>query len=577
MKPSSLVEAALLRSRSLQGRQRLEFVAQAKKKLLQLEERQLLEGSLIEFFRAAWHVMDPAPYQHGWHLEAFAEHLEAVSYGHIRKLCINVCPRHAKTLMCSVAWNAWMWCKPPDERYPLIGPGGRFMCLSYGDQLAMDNATLSHRLIESKWYQERWGDRVTITLDQDAKNKFDTTAGGTRISGSFGGSVTGRGAGIRVYDDPHKMDEVESDKIREGVLRIYDTTLKSRITDPRVSAEVLVAQRGHVKDLSDKFLGTGDVVHLNLPAEYDPYRHCATVLRRDENGAPIQTWEDPRTEDKELLWPERWGRKELATYRTPAHEWAAQWQQSPEARGGGILKREHWTAYELAVGASPRHDFDLVIASLDPAFTSKQENDPSGFTVWGVYREQGDAKVILLHAWKKWLELHGKEVPKEPDESHYHYAKRAGPNWGLVEWVAHECKRLRVRILLIEDKGSGHSVAQEIQRLYGDKEWGTELVNPGELDKRARAYAISHLFTAGMISAPASPNGGEWREWAEMVISECERFRGFPGEEDNLVDSVTQALKFLRDSGFAVRPEERKIADDAMALYKRPSKRLYEV
>ena len=80
------------------------------------EETERLEGSLIEFFRAAWPEFDPAPYVHGWHLEAIAEHLEAVSYGKIRKLLINVPPRHAKTLLSSVAWQDWTWAKEPDPQ-----------------------------------------------------------------------------------------------------------------------------------------------------------------------------------------------------------------------------------------------------------------------------------------------------------------------------------------------------------------------------------------------------------------------------------------------------------------------------
>src|SRR5262249_42587273 len=152
-------------------------------------------------------------------------------------------------------------------------------------------------LVSSEWYKQRWGSRVKLTADQANKHKFDTTAGGTRISGSFKGTVTGRGAGIRIYDDPHSMSEVESQVVREGVIKLYDSTLKSRITDPKTSAEVLVAQRGHMDDLSSRFLDDKNTVHLNLPAEYDSARPCVTILG----------WEDPRTEDGELLWPERFG------------------------------------------------------------------------------------------------------------------------------------------------------------------------------------------------------------------------------------------------------------------------------
>lgn len=242
---------------------------------------------------------------------------------------------------------------------------------------------------------------------------------------------------------------------------------------------------------------------------------------------------------------------------------SSQYQQAPEPRGGGILKRDWWGAYELPVGAPFRHPFEFIVASLDPAFTAKQENDPSGFTVWGVYSDSGRVRIVLLHAWQKWLELHGQTMERLPGEKNTEYVRRTSDKWGLVEWVAHDCRRLKVNALLIEAKASGHSVAQEIRRLYADNTWGVRLINPGVLDKRARAYAVQHLFADGIIQAPAAPSGDVlvFREWAQMVIDEAAKFRGLAGEEDNLVDSLTQALKFLRDNGLATRDEER-MADE---------------
>lgn len=373
----------------------LKRLAAAYQRLDLLEERERLEGSLIEFYKAAWGVMDPAPYQHAWHLEAVAEHLEAVAFGDIRKLCINMPPRHSKTLLTSVCFNAWLWCKEPDDRYPLIGPASRFMCLSYAENLAMDNAILTRRLVGSDWFKSLWGDRVQLTTDQANKHKFDTSAGGTRISGSFSGTITGRGASIRVYDDPHKMDEVESQTVREGVLKIYDTTLKSRVTDPRTSAEVLVAQRGHQDDLSNKFLTDPEVVHLNLPAEYDATRHCSTILSRDEKGRAVKTWQDPRTRDGELLWPDRWGPKELAPYKKNNYEWSAQWQQMPVPRGGGLFKDEWWQMHEVvrhpetkSLKFVPAFHPIFVVAGLDTAFSENEQNDYSALVVWAVYEDQ---------------------------------------------------------------------------------------------------------------------------------------------------------------------------------------------
>ena len=562
-------------------------IAEKKKR----DEARFLEGSLIEFYKAAWPSMDPAAYQHNWHLEAIAEHLEAVSFGFIRKLCVNLPPRHSKTLLVSVAWNAWAWCQPEDERYPLIGPTAKFMCLSYADPLAMDNAVLTRRLIQSEWYQERWGHRVSITSDQDAKNKFDTSAGGTRISGSFKGSVTGRGAGIRVYDDPHKMDEVESEVIRESVLRLYDTTLKSRITDPRTSAEVLVAQRGHQNDLSAKFLEEGDVVHLNLPAEYDSTRHCVTVLTHDANGDPETTWEDPRSQDGELLWKDRFGPKELAPFKAKSYEWQSQWQQAPVPRGGGLFKESWWQVHEVQRKVERGQDGrlrltgykfippfvpDFVIASLDTAITEKEQGSYSALTVWAVFRDEKTkhVRILLLDGWQKHLDvLHGDAKEQEANESYGAYVHRASPKWGLIEWVAHTCSKRKVNRLLIENKTRGHDVNKELRRVFGDREFGIQLVEPIR-SKWARAQSVVDLFTDGMVYAPAEVDDDgnvRWLDWADELIREIGSYPH--GTHDDTVDSMGMALKYLRDNGFAVRKDEYRAIETALMTHKGQSAR----
>ncbi len=593
MQPASpdTLQALLQKAKPLAARQRQELWAKAAADLRKREERLFLEGSLIDFFRAAWASMDPAPYQDGWHLEAIAEHLEAISYGWIRKLCINVPPRHAKTLMCSVAWNAWSWAKPSDEHYPLIGPGGRFLCLSYGDQLAMDNATLTRRLIESEWYQERWGQRVQITADQDAKNKFDTTVGGSRISGSFGGTVTGRGGGIRVYDDPHKMDEVESDKIRQSVLRLYDTTLKSRITDPRTSAEVLIAQRGHQDDLSAKFLADDDVVHLNLPAEFDSTRHCITVLKPATATEPERTWADPRTEDGELLWSHRFGPKELAPFKSKSYEWQSQWQQSPVPRGGGLFKERWWQVHEVIKKIDPHtkrfsgYKFTpeiiepFIIAALDTAFTEKEENSYSALAVFAVFKDPKtkNTRVLLVDAWQKHLEMHGDAPERRPDESEGAYTHRSQAHWGLVEWVAYTCKRRKVDRLLIENKSRGHDVNRELRRVFGDYDFGIRLVEP-KRDKWNRAHSVVDMFTDEMIYAPAEvdENGTvRWLDWADLVIRELAAFPH--GSHDDMTDSVVMVLKHLRENNLAMRKDEHRAIETERMKHKGQRQAIYDV
>lgn len=535
-------------------RARLESFARKLAEYKRREARKRYEGSLIEFFEAAWPHFDPAPFTPGWHLEAIAEHLEAVARGEIRRLLVNVPPRHSKTLLCSVAYPAWIWAQTPDKEFPLMGPHVKFMCLSYGDSLAMDSSTLAKRLVNSDWYQGYWGNRVKITKDQDNKEKFDTTAGGTRISSSFGSGILGRGADIKIIDDPHKVDEVESELTRQRVIRTYDGTLKSRITDPKLSAEITIMQRLHEADLAGHILEDEDVVHLCLPAEYEEGRHCVTAL----------SWEDPRQKEGELLWPERFGPPELAPYKRIPYEWAGQWQQRPEPRGGGIIKRDWWQLWEK----DEFPEFEYIVASADTAFTEKEENDPTGCTVWGVFREgtYNYPKVMLIWAWRKHLELHGRLVEKLPGESDKAYRTRAQPSWGLVEWLRHTCSRCKVDMLLIENRASGKDAGSALSRMFGPSSYGIKLVEPRG-DKVARMHAVVPTFSQSLVYAPE-------REWATLAIDEICTFPKHRFKD--LSDSASQALKYLRDTGLIQHSHEVEAADYESRVHRGQTKALYD-
>jgi predicted phage terminase large subunit-like protein len=154
-------------------------------------ERLRCEQSLLAFFERAWREIDPAPLKVNWHHAAICAHLEAVSRGEIRRIVVNVPPRTTKTIIVNVCWPAWCWTQP--KIGPLSGPQTKFMCISYGQRLSTEIATLARRLILSDWYQGHWGERVKILDDQGRIDNFGTTAGGFRIATSMTGSTLGRG------------------------------------------------------------------------------------------------------------------------------------------------------------------------------------------------------------------------------------------------------------------------------------------------------------------------------------------------------------------------------------------------
>jgi len=279
-----------------------------------------------------------------------------------------------------------------------------------------------------------------------------------------------------------------------------------------------------------------------LPMKYEPERAFQTRIG----------WNDPRTKPNELLWPERFGEPEvnLLEKQLGPFSSAGQLQQRPEPAGGGVIKRDWWKLWD-----SPTFPpMDFIVASLDTAYTLKTSNDFSAITVWGVF--SGDTvandirgvdgmverrytedvpRAMLMFAWQKRLELHE-----------------------LVEEVASTCRKLKVDKLLIENKAAGHSVSQELRRLYGNERFSVQLHDPKSIDKLSRLYSVQHLFSEGMIFAPD-------KAWAEMTMTQVGQFP--KGKHDDIVDTVSQALRHLRDLGLLTRAPERIEEIEAMKAY----------
>jgi hypothetical protein len=362
---------------------------------------------------------------------------------------------------------------------------------------SLTNSNLTRRLILSPWFQSLWGHRFQFREDQNTKAQFDTDCGGSRLSTSVGGTLLGVGGDIIVVDDPHNTEGVESDAERETVLRWWSELSTTRLNDPKQAAIVVIMQRLHEEDLSGKILsGNEEWDHLMIPMEYDTTRRCITS----------QGWRDPRSLDEEgepldgddldaregaLMWPERFGAKEVAALKAGLGPYMAsgRLQQSPAPRGGGIFEREWFQLWESEKFPS----FDFLVASLDGAFTEKEENDPSGFTVWGTFLHEGRRRIMLVSAWRKHLKFSAPRVERlsdptiidgqmwhpdvvlpgmsriEIDRRNALYRRRCQPRWGLIEHVANSCRRCQVNTLLIEAAGPGISAAQEFAKRYGGR------------------------------------------------------------------------------------------------------------
>jgi len=536
-------------------------LAVAMNEQLARRERELFAapGGLLKFVKHFWHVLEPeTPFQDGWPLKAMAEHLEAVADGRITRLLINISPGSMKSLLCSVFFPAWLW--GAKDR-----PAARFLCLSYSEALPQRDNRKTINLINSPAYQRLYGKRVKLV--KSGEELLETSATGSKQAAGLTGSVTGRRADICILDDPNNVADIESDAIREKAARIFQEAASNRLNDMTRSAIIVIQQRSHQDDISGIILEGGlPYIHLCIPLLYEPSRHCETEIG----------WSDPREEDRECFWPERFPDEAIqAAMDLGEFAFAGQYQQRPAPRGGGILRYEYWKCWNPVPNKiTGKRDFpvcDFVLASLDPAYTAKQENDPSGFTIWGTFQtEKGERGAILLDAFSKRLELCGPDQPRYLGETDADYRARAQERWGLVETVADRCKRFKVDVLLIENKASGLSVVQAMARLFPRSRFQVQTYDPKGLDKTARVNMVQPVFSGGYIWAPYNveePLDPGNKEWARMVIDECAVFPR--GRHDDLVDSTSSAINYLRSNGFLDRREEQFISkDEAKRQYK---------
>ena len=525
-------------------------------------DRSDCEDSLYKFLKGSWRYIDASPFTDGWPIEAVAEHLQAVADGDIKRLIINIPPRCAKSSLTSVAFPAWVWAQPRQWDSPTSGPGVQFLHASYAQQLALRDSVKCRRLIDSPWYQQRWGERFRLTGDQNTKTRFDNDQNGSRLSTSVGSALTGEGGSIIVVDDPNAAQEAFSEATIQTTIEWWDSALSTRLNDPKTGAFIVIQQRLSEEDLTGHILSKdiGEWTHLCLPMRYEWQRHSYTSIgwndprgladdgtplvdvTDDGERIPISPEAQVELEDREgaLLWPERFGDREVEILEKQLGPWAAagQLQQRPEPKGGGIIKREWWQPWDSSIYPN----MELVIATLDTAYTTKTENDPSALTIWGVFSgdvvaqnvkamggsersySESHPRVMLMYAWQGRYELHD-----------------------LVSRVSDSCRKFKVDTLLIENKAAGHSVAQEIRRLYGFERFGVHLFDPKGQDKVARLYSVQHLFAENIVFAPN-------KQWAEMVITQVGQFP--KGKHDDLVDTVSMAMRHLRDTGVLVRGEE---------------------
>jgi len=466
--------------------------------------REACSQNYLKFVYEMW-----SAFIHGKHHEVMAEAFERVANGQLKRLIINMPPRHTKSEFASYLLPAWFLGRYPDKK---------IIQTAHTAELAVGFGRKVRNLVNSKDFK-RIFPNVSLQADSKAAGRWNTNKGGEYFAIGVGGAVTGKGADLLIIDDPHSEQEGSSSDTN-----VFNRTYEWYTSGPRQRLQpngsiVMVMTRWHQKDL------TGQVVDASVKRGGADQWEVIELPAILPSGSP--------------LWSEFWKLEELEALKAelPTSKWMAQYQQDPTAEEGALVKREWWQEWEYQ--EPPQCEF--IIQSWDTAFLKSERADFSACTTWGVFYKECEEdgqyapNIILLDAHKERLEF--PELKKVAMEKYNAYKPDA---------------------FIVEAKAAGMPLIFELRQMgIPVQEYTPSRGN----DKISRVNAVSDIFASGIVWAPQT-------RWAEEVIEE---FAAFPNaEHDDLVDSSTQALLRFRQGGFVPLysdEEEEELEHNRVADY----------
>jgi predicted phage terminase large subunit-like protein len=449
--------------------------------LLEMDRVERCKDSYLFFVTQMW-----PGFISGKHHQIMADAFERVANGDLKRLIINMPPRHTKSEFASYLLPSWFLGKFPEKK---------IIQTAHTAELAVGFGRKVRNLVSSDHYGKVFDTK--LSSDSKAAGRWNTHLGGDYFAIGVGGAVTGKGADLLIIDDPHSEQEA-----KQGNPAVFDSVYEWYTSGPRQrlqpgGAIVIVMTRWSKRDLTGQILknsekdGVNDWEVIDFPA----------IL---PSGTP--------------LWPAFWKKEELEALKAelPVAKWEAQYQQNPTSEEGAIVKRDQWRIWEK--DEAPACDF--IIQSWDTAFETNNRADYSACTTWGVFNHpdaKGNVKtnIILLDAFKRRMEF--------PE-----LKKKAFEMW--KEWEPDT--------LIVEKRAAGAPLIYEMRKIgIPVSEYTPHKGN----DKIARVNSISDLFASGIVWCPDT-------RWADEVMEEMASFPN--GDHDDLVDSSSQALMQFRKGGF---------------------------
>ena len=441
----------------------------------------------LSFVKCVW-----PEFIEGSHHRHIAEKFNKLATGELKRLIVNMPPRHTKSEFASYLLPAWMVGRNPKLK---------IIQATHTGELAIRFGRKAKNLIDSEEYAKIF--KTRLQEDSKAAGRWETAQGGEYFAAGVGGAITGRGADLLIIDDPHSEQDAMSETALESAYEWYTSGPRQRL-QPGASI-VLVMTRWSTKDLTAQLLKAQKEVKGD---QWDVVEFPAIL--------------DHGTEEQ-AVWPEYWKLDELEKVKAtlPVAKWNAQWMQRPTSEEGAIIKRDWWRVW--------KHDWipqlHYVIQSYDTAYLKKETADFSAITTWGLFYPSPDdpLNLILLDAIKDRYEF--PELRRKALEQYKYWSPE---------------------MVIVEAKAAGLPLTYELRQM------DIPVVNftPSKgNDKHVRVNSCAPVFESGMVWAPET-------KFAEEVIEEC---AAFPfGDNDDLVDSMTQAVMRFRQGGLIQHPEDYK-------------------
>ena len=437
----------------------------------------------LSFVKCVW-----PEFIEGSHHRLVAEKFNKLATGELKRLIINMPPRHTKSEFASYLLPSWMVGRNPKLK---------IIQATHTGELAIKFGRKAKHLIDSEEYSKIFQTR--LQEDSKAAGRWETAQGGEYFAAGVGGAITGRGADLLIIDDPHSEQDAMSETALESAYEWYTSGPRQRL-QPGASI-VLVMTRWSTKDLTAMLLKN----------------------QKEVKGDQWDVIEFPALMDHGPVWPEYWNTEELEKVKAtlPVKKWNAQWMQAPTSDEGAIIKREWWKVW--------KHEWipqlHYVIQSYDTAFLKKETADFSAITTWGLFYPNPDSPLhlLLLDAIKDRYEF--PELRRKALEQYKYWSPE---------------------MVIVEAKASGLPLTYELRQM------DIPVVNftPSKgNDKHVRVNSCAPVFESGMVWAPDT-------KFAEEVIEECAAFPH--GDNDDLVDSMTQAVMRFRQGGLIQHPEDYK-------------------